>query len=338
MKALKRLVEEFGSKEVFLKLLKISVSRKKKWELILKDRINELGLRGSFLQEREEIELYRSEGIDFITFLDEDYPEILKKIPDPPLALFIKGSFNRDFIGVSIVGTRRCSPYGKKISEELGEFLSNHGVTVISGLAYGIDSSAHIGALKGSSSTYAVLGSGIDRVYPASNRSLSEKIVEKGALISEYLPDTPPSKFRFPERNRIISGLSKAVVVVEAPEKSGALITVSFALEQGREVFGVPGPIDSDKSHGVHLLIKDGAQILVDYRDLLEFLGIDKEEIKSIELTDKEKHLLEKIPDTPTYIDEFLEDPTFLPILISLEEKGAIKSFPGNVYMRVKWR
>ena len=338
MRELRSLTEKFGKKEVFLKILKIPISRRRKWEYIINDKIDELGVNTNFTKEREELSLYKEKGIEFITFLDEEYPEILKKIPDPPLGLFVKGKFKKDFLGVSIVGTRRCSSYGKRIAEELGEFLSNHKITVISGLAYGIDSAAHRGALKGSGFTYAVLGSGINHIYPSLNRGLAERITESGALISEYPPDTPPLKFRFPERNRIISGLSKAVVVVEAPEKSGALITVSFALEQGREVFAVPGPFYSEKSRGVHMLIRDGAQILVDFSDLIKFLGVEEKESREVHLTEEEKILLNRIPDTPTYIDHFLDDPSLLPILISLEEKGVVKSFPGNVYMRVKWR
>ncbi|MBP7139945.1 MAG: DNA-processing protein DprA, partial [Caldisericia bacterium] len=174
--------------------------------------------------------------------------------------------------------------------------------------------------------------------YPKSNINLSKKIEERGAVISEYFPDDEPRDFQFPERNRIIAGLSKAVVLIEAPEKSGALITVDFAIDFGREVFCVPGPINSELSVGCHKIIRDGGTILTSYEDLLEFLNIKTIKKNLPELTKEEEELLEKIPYVVTYIDDFLNSSNNLPILISLESKGYIESFPGNYYMRKKWK
>ncbi|HON82963.1 MAG TPA: DNA-processing protein DprA [Caldisericia bacterium] len=337
MDNLNELAEKYGEKEVTLKILKKNLTRRKKWEAINNGLIFSLFDNFNFSEEKKEIESFEKNGIKFLSFLNKNFPEELKSIPDPPIALFYKGEIDNDSPKISIVGTRRCSSYGKKVAEEIAELLSNNGVIVVSGLAYGIDSSAHIGALKGYGKTYAVLGGGLNKVYPKSNINLSKKIEERGAVISEYFPDDEPRDFQFPERNRIIAGLSKAVVLVEAPEKSGALITVDFAIDFGREVFCVPGPINSELSVGCHKIIRDGGTILTSYEDLLEFLNIKMVKKNLPELTKEEEELLEKIPYVVTYIDDFLNSSSNLPLLISLESKGYIESFPGNYYMRKKW-
>jgi len=337
MDNLNELAEKYGEKEVTLKILKKNLTRRKKWEAINNGLIFSLFDNFNFSEEKKEIENFKKNEIKFISFLNKNFPEELKSIPDAPIALFYKGEIDNDSPKISIVGTRRCSSYGKKVAEEIAELLSNNGVIVVSGLAYGIDSSAHIGALKGCGKTYAVLGGGLNKVYPKSNINLSKKIEERGAVISEYFPDDEPRDFQFPERNRIIAGLSKAVVLVEAPEKSGALITVDFAIDFGREVFCVPGPINSELSVGCHKIIRDGGTILTSYEDLLEFLNIKMVKKNLPELTKEEEELLEKIPYVVTYIDDFLNSSSNLPLLISLESKGYIESFPGNYYMRKKW-
>lgn len=338
MDSLNELIEKYGEKEVFLKILKKNLTRRKKWELINNGLIFSLLDNYNFSEEKKEIENFEKNGIKLISFLNKNYPEDLKTVIDPPIALFYKGEIEKESINISVVGTRRCSSYGKKIAEEIGEFLSSNGVIVVSGLAYGIDSSAHIGALKGSGKTYAILGSGLNKIYPRSNLNLSKKIEERGALISEYFPDSEPRDFQFPERNRIIAGLSKAVVLVEAPEKSGALITVDFAIDFGREVFCVPGPINSEMSFGCHKIIRDGGNILTSYEELLDFLNIKTIKKTLPEITKEEDKLLQKIPYTITYIDDFLSSNSDLPILVSLESKGYIESFPGNYYMRKRWK
>ena len=338
MDNLDELFEKYGEKEVTLKILKKNLTRRKKWEAINNGLIFSLFDNFNFSEEKKEIESFEKNGIKFLSFLNKNFPEELKSIPDPPIALFYKGEIDYYSPKISVVGTRRCSSYGKKVAEEIAELLSNSGVIVVSGLAYGIDSSAHIGALKGCGKTYAVLGGGLNKIYPKSNINLSKKIEERGAVISEYFPDDEPRDFQFPERNRIIAGLSKAVVLIEAPEKSGALITVDFAIDFGREVFCVPGPINSELSVGCHKIIRDGGTILTFYEDLLEFLNIKMTKKNLPELTKEEEELLEKIPYVVTYIDDFLNSSNNLPILISLESKGYIESFPGNYYTRKKWK
>jgi DNA processing protein len=186
-------------------------------------------------------------GIRILTWLDEEYPLHLKEIDQPPPVLYLRGAFTlEDSWSVAIVGTRAVTPYGRQITEELATVLAHNGVTVVSGLARGVDAIAHSAALKAGGRTLAVLGSGVDRIYPSENRGMAEKIMAQGAVLSDYAPGTPPESANFPPRNRIISGLSMATVVVEAGDTSGALITSEFAVEQGRDVFAVPGNVSAE--------------------------------------------------------------------------------------------
>lgn len=208
-----------------------------------------------------------------LSLLDKDYPANLKYIYDPPSILYIKGNIlPEDTIAVAVVGSRRATYYGLKNAENLGFQLAAGGITIISGLARGVDSAAHRGALKARGRTIAVLGSGLNKIYPRENEELVEEIAQNGAVISEFALDTPPLRQNFPRRNRIISGLSLGVVVVEAAKRSGALITANFALEQGREVFALPGKIDSFTSKGTHDLIKQGAKLVESIEDIIEEL------------------------------------------------------------------
>ncbi len=215
----------------------------------------------------------QSMAIKMIPFIDNDYPAVLRTIPDPPVALFVLGKLEKDdWKSVGIVGSRRASPYGRHVAAELSFGLVKRGFTIISGLALGADTAAHEGALQGAGRTIAVLGCGVDIIYPSENYHLYEKIAASGAVISEYVPGTPPNKNHFPQRNRIISGLSMGTVVVEAPEKSGALITAAHAMEQGREVFAVPGSINSIQSRGTHNLLRDGATLVESAAQIAEEL------------------------------------------------------------------
>ncbi|MFN8387300.1 MAG: DNA-processing protein DprA, partial [Anaerolineales bacterium] len=211
------------------------------------------------LQVRQNLDLDKvwekieTQGIKILTWQDEAYPQRLKEIDQPPPVLYIRGEYlPDDLFAVAIVGTRRVTPYGRQITEELSAFLAANGMTVISGLARGVDAVAHQSTLKAGGRTIAVLGSGVDKIYPPEHRALAEQMMERGAIISDYAPGTPPDASNFPPRNRIISGLSLAVVVVEAGETSGALITAEFAAEQGREVFAVPGSILAPQSKGTN--------------------------------------------------------------------------------------
>jgi DNA processing protein len=221
-----------------------------------------------------EIALCQKQGIEILTCSHEDYPKVLRQIHDPPGLLFVRGTLRPcDGLAIGIVGTRHATRYGLRTAQRLAESLARAGLVVVSGLARGIDSAAHRGALDGGGRTLAVLGGGVLNVYPPEHAKLAEKIVTGGALISEAPPHAAPKSGVFPQRNRIISGLSLGVIIVEAAERSGALITARLAMEQGREVFAVPGPIDSRASRGCHQLIRDGAKLVETADDVLEELG-----------------------------------------------------------------
>lgn len=220
------------------------------------------------------LEYMNNNNIELINIYDEDYPDRLKVIYDPPVVLYVKGS--KKILkekGISIVGCRLCTKYGEKIAKKLSYNLSLNNINIISGLAKGIDSFAHKGSLMGPGKTLAVVGCGLDIVYPQENKKLFDEIISNGgAVISEYIIGTKPLAQNFPRRNRIISGLSDGVVVIEAREKSGTLITVDFALEQGKNIYAVPGNIDSPNSYGTNELIKQGAKIITNMQDILEDL------------------------------------------------------------------
>ena len=226
---------------------------------------------------RKQLQLLEKHRVQIITLGDSNYPELLRNIFDPPPVLYVKGTFSeRDRLAVAVVGSRKSSSYGRLTAEKICLDLVSRGVTIVSGLARGIDSFAHRGALKGGGRTIAVLGNGVDYIYPRENRRLYEEIVEKGAVISEFPLGTPPDRKNFPVRNRIISGLSLGVVVVEAGDQSGALITADQALEQGREVLAIPGNVSSYTSRGTHRLIKQGAKLVETAEDILEELSLSR--------------------------------------------------------------
>jgi len=296
----------------------------------------------------EELEAIEKLGVNIITVDDEQYPENLKHIYDPPKVLYVKGGFKpEDCFNIAIVGTRRASLYGQQNAERFAAELAERGFTITSGLARGIDTLAHKGAIKRGGRTIAVLGCGIDIAYPPENKKLMEEIEKKGAIISEFPIGTPPLKYNFPIRNRIISGLSMGVLVIEAPEKSGALITVSYALEQGREVFSLPGRIDTPTSKGTLGLIKDGAKLVQTIDDILEELqSLPEKERKEHEkenfdisgLTDEEKSVINVLSEEPMHIDEIksnVDVSNISSILLKLELKKAIRELPGKHYVRV---
>jgi len=227
---------------------------------------------------KKELDLIKRYNIKIVSFLDKGYPKNLKNIYDPPIALYVLGDLvPQDDAAIAIVGSRLASFYGIQQAERLGFELASRGVTVVSGLARGIDSSAHRGALKAGGRTLAVLGSGLLNIYPKEHRGLAEEISENGAVISEFPMRTIPERGNFPKRNRIISGLSLGVVVVEAAQRSGALITSDIAMEEGREVFAVPGKVDSITSRGTNRLIKQGAKLVETANDILEELDFQIE-------------------------------------------------------------
>lgn len=223
----------------------------------------------------------RESPIESVTFESPTYPELLRLIPDPPKVLYYSGDLSicNHSICLAVVGSRKATPYGKWAGYHVARRAAEHGVTIVSGLATGIDSAGHRGALDGGGKTVAVLGCGIDICYPKSNQELRDRILERGLLLSEYEPGSPPLPFQFPLRNRIISGLCRAVVVAEAGLNSGSLITAGYALNQGRDVYGVPGNINSVYSIGANKLIQDGAIPIVVVDDVLNGLGIQNQKV-----------------------------------------------------------
>ncbi len=279
-----------------------------------------------------------------LTWDDEEYPSLLRQIYGPPPVLYVRGELlPDDEWAVAVVGTRKATVYGKEVTRRLcGELARNH-VTVVSGLARGIDGVAHRAALDAGGRTIAVLACGLDRVYPPEHRKLAQSIAENGALVSDYPLGVPPDASNFPPRNRIISGLSLGVVVVEAGKRSGALITVGFALEQGREVFAVPGNILNRNSAGCNRLIHDGAKMVLGVEDILEELNLTMIEHQAqvraaLPADETEARLLELISDEPLHVDEICRQ-SRLPIqqvssaLTMMELKGMVRQVGGMQYV-----
>jgi DNA processing protein len=284
---------------------------------------------------------------------EPDYPQVLRTIPDPPGLLFVRGAMvPSDGLAVAIVGTRHATHYGLAQAERLAAGLSRAGYTIVSGLARGIDAAAHRGALKAGGRTLAVLGSGVLCVYPPEHEQLARDVAAHGAVISENPPRSPPLSGAFPQRNRIITGLSLGVIVVEASERSGALISARHAMEQGREVFAVPGRVDSRMSRGCHRLLRDGAKLVESVDDVLEELGPlatptpaakdDGPPIRhpaELQLNEPERAILAAITDDPVPIDEVvvatgLPVPNVLSTLSVLEMRRLIRRVGGNRVMR----
>ncbi|MBI3324067.1 MAG: DNA-protecting protein DprA [Candidatus Omnitrophica bacterium] len=295
-------------------------------------------------------------GCRIITRLDEEFPASLRTIHDPPLVLYRRGPWPADAQpAVAIVGSRRASFYGQQMAERLAYELALRGVTVVSGLARGIDGAAHRGALKAGGLTVAVLGCGLGTIYPPEHRALADQIAERGALFSEYPVGMEPLPQHFPQRNRLISGLSLGVIVVEATRRSGALITADCALEQGREVFAVPGKADSLTSEGTHQLLKQGARLVTSVEDVLEELRLvpltagpgtshahaDGAQGHGPRLSDEERDLLAQLsPDEPLDLDTLavkaaLPAATCAAVLLGLELKRLAKQLPGKRFVLV---
>lgn len=325
------------------------------------DRAQLLGVKGigedvaeSILNQRDSLdpaaeeEKARALGARIVTPVDAEYPEPLSKIYDPPLALYIRGTLEKtDRHAIAMVGTRHATHYGLSIADKLAYQLGKVGFTVVSGLARGIDTAAHRGALKAGGRTIAVIGSALDRLYPPENEKLAEEIVQHGAVISEYTLGREPDRTTFPYRNRVISGLSMGVVVVEAGATSGALHTVDQALEQGRTVFAVPGRVDNPTSKGPHRLIKNGARLVEDVDDILqefEFLippekkdAADKLDSRpEVILSDLEQKIVRALWEEPLDVDSLarrsgLKSHEVSSLLIGLEMKRIVRMLPGRL-------
>lgn len=302
------------------------------------------------------LEILEKKNIQFTSILNEDYPSQLKDIYNPPVGLYMAGRLSFSDLeknNVAIVGSRQCSDYGIATTVSIAKYLASKNIQIISGMATGIDTYAHKGVLEANGITIAVLGCGVDVCYPKNNFALYEKIKQTGAIISEYASGIEPRPFHFPMRNRIISGLSVATVVVEAGLKSGSLITADCALEQGKDIFAVPGNINSKLSSGTNNLIKQGAYLLTDPEEILEILNIgnvqqvdiaqiiEETQNNQLDLTPEEKIIFDCVGKIPIEIDE-IHRQTILNIqnlnynLTILELKGILMRLPGNKYVRSK--
>jgi DNA processing protein len=298
-----------------------------------------------------ELRRIKEENLSLLTLEDALYPKLLKRIYDPPTVLYVRGQLTeRDHNALAIVGSRHTTQYGLATSKKLAFQLAYAGYTVLNGLARGIDTAAHEGALASKGRTVAVIGAGLGKLYPPENKALAEKITEQGAVVSEFPVDYPPDRQSFPLRNRIVSGWSCGVIVTEAPMRSGALITAQQAAEQGRTVYAVPGNIDRPSSHGCNKLIQDGAKLIMDGADVLDDLmtlfptqphAPKMEESKpSATLAGDEEKVYAALGTSETHINELGEKtglamPTISATLMKLEMKRVVKPLPGKFYVRV---
>jgi len=354
-----KLMKHFGSPD---RALGASISELAKIEGIGFKTAEQIVATRNKFETGKELELAEKLGVWIIHLEDPRYPPPLKQIYDPPPVLYVKGSLTRqDNLAISVVGTRRCSLYGQEQASRLAHFLASAGFTIVSGMARGIDTAAHQGALAAKGRTIAVQGCGLSQIFPPENKRLFELIAESGACVSELPLQYEPKSENFPPRNRIIAGLSLGTIVIEGPLRSGALITARAALDNNREVMAVPGKIDSPLSKGAHRLIKQGATLVESVEDVMEALGYVGEQLqghvteavtaasqkmetplfegRQFKLTDDEKKVYDALGKEPLHIDQIIVD-TDVPAgnvnagLISLQLKGLIKQLPGNLFLR----
>lgn len=352
-----KLLEKFGSAEnVF------HATRAELESLRLKPETVESIIKREFHEKaEEELAKVRELGGDVLVLDDGSYPYLLRQIADPPITLYVKGDWRACFDApcVAVVGSRRCSTYGENASQMLARDLAARGICIVSGLARGIDTAAHKGAIEAGGKTVAVLGTGIGQVYPKENAKLVEQILDAGGAVASQFPlETPPIPENFPYRNRIISGLSLGVLIVEASERSGSLITARLAMEQNREVFAVPGNITSKNSFGTNFLIKSGAQLVQQWQDIVLELPpeiastilpptIDTKqetpkqtELAPADLSEDERKIYRLLTsDTPTHVDVLVEASEIpvnilMSVLFALDMRELVRELPGKNYVR----
>jgi DNA processing protein len=347
----KRLIEAFGSPE--------SVFAAPRSQLLAIEGVSEkiiaaINARAIPDTVQKNLDICRQQGIAVITMNDPSYPVLLWELPDPPPYLYCSGKIEADAACIAIVGSRSPTRYGLSLARQLAGDLAGHGLIIISGLARGIDTAAHQGALDAKGRTYAVLGSGLARIYPPENRALAERIRDNGAVVSEFPVFAEPEPHHFPVRNRIISGISIGTIVVEAAKKSGSLITARLAAEQGRDVFAVPGSTQSAKSTGTHGLLKQGAQLVENAADVLEAIAHMLPAVHPLQysgppqpssqafpkekLDKEESRVLKLLEPYPLHIDEIAKKAGLEPgktagILLQLELKGFINQEPGKRFL-----
>lgn len=340
-RAYRKLVSTFGSAEAVLRASKHDLTRVPG----IGDGTARAIASGKEIDVEAELELVEKVGVDIITVDSPDYPEDLKRIYDPPLMLYVKGDLRKEEQALAIVGARRPTYYGKQQAEKLSGALALRGWTIVSGLARGIDSHAHEGALGAGGRTVAVLGSGLLKLYPREHKQLADQIAESGAVVSEFPMTASPDPWNFPRRNRIISGLCRGVIIVEAARTSGSLITAKWATEQNRLVFAVPGRVDSSMSAGCHALIRDGAILTEKADDVLAELGSSlthepDDELKRVipdDLGDHEKLLMELLNREPKHIDDLITESGLSAAqvssgLVMLEIKKLAVQLPGKSF------
>lgn len=295
------------------------------------------------LKEKDIIELDKyitDNNISYITILDEEYPKELYEDMIPPFVLFYKGDINLlRKRRLAIVGARNCSQYGIEVTKLIAKEVSNNDICVVSGMALGIDTIAHKESLKYIGSTIAILGSGIDVIYPKSNKNLYYEIIEKGLILSEFLPQETPKPYNFPRRNRIISGISEGIIVSEASYKSGTLITVDCALSQNRKVMVVPGSIFNKKSEGCNKLIRDGAESLTDIEDFKKYFNIKNSQKSDTKINFLKESLFKVISDEPKHLDDILSSVNvdrrvLFELLFEMQNRNEIICLPGNYYAK----
>lgn len=351
-----QLLSRFGSPAGVFAASRLALGK----EGLKPDTIQELQDSSVLEKANAEIERLEKLNAEVITLEDDTYPQLLREIHDPPIALYVRGDLQKalERPALAVVGSRRCSTYGVNVAESLSRDLAAHGLTIVSGLARGIDAAAHRGALESNGQTIAVVGTGLETTYPKEHKKLEEQIIASGAVVSEFPLGTPPLPQNFPYRNRILSGLCFGVLIVEASEHSGSLITARLANEQGREVFAVPGNITSQTSFGPNYLIKDGAKLVQIWRDVVDELPREAKEqlfgierptaaksnvqpiFEAVDLSDSERKILDILSsDVPAHIDQLLlsselSSSDLMTALLGLEMKDRIKQLPGKSFIK----
>ncbi len=343
----KRLIERFGSPE---RVFDASKDRLLEIEGITPRLIAALRQTGLPEEARKDLDLVLQKGHRIVCLTDPEYPTLLREIPDPPPFLYVAGTLDPSAQTLAVVGSRNATSYGVTTTHRLCSDLAGRGLTIVSGMARGIDTAAHEGALMGKGRTIAVLGSGLEQIYPAENYELFHKITENGAVISEFPLNALPEAHHFPQRNRIISGMSLGTLVVEATRNSGSLITARLAAEQNREVFAIPGSIQSFKSAGTHVLIKQGAKLVEHVQDILDELNLqnrvlspggmsggDQIQAALPQLSEAETLVYKALSPYPIHSDELvrrlsLASGKLMAILLQLEVKGIVQQSAGNYF------
>ena len=341
---IRRLLSVFGSAE---ELSRAPLRRLTRIEGIDRVLAQQLKAGGDSAAVEKQLQIIDKQRVKTVSIWQDGYPELLKKTADPPLLLFYKGILPERWPPcVGIVGTRMPSAYGKGVTERLVSELVRKGITIVSGFARGIDTVAHRTALRAGGRTFAILGCGVDVIYPAENKALAEHIAANGAMMSEFFLGTGPDAVNFPRRNRIISGVSLGVVVMEAGQKSGALITAGYALDQNREVFAVPGQITNPKTAGTHRLIQQGAKLVHTVDDILEEIEASlgtvatKSKEPPPDLSALERKILERLSSDPKHIDRLVMElqaapASILASLLNLELAGLVRQLSGKMFIRI---